>query len=74
MAQPVPPGIDPILWNLALLVTQIQQLQAQVQPITAQQIATLQAAIVASPALGSSTSLAVVSQGLGPAQQLVTPP
>lgn len=52
MAKPVPPGIDPILWNLAILVAAIQQLQTQAQPITPQQVTALSALLTTSPALG----------------------
>ena len=58
MTQPVPAGIDPILWNLAELITAIQALQIQPTAITPQQIAALQTAITASPALGMANAVA----------------
>ncbi len=73
MTQPIPPGMDPILWNIALLVTAVQQLQTQAQPITAQQVTAVQAILNATPTVGATSSV-VVSQGQAPVQQPVTPP
>ena len=71
MPNVVPPGFDPYLWNLAAVMTTIQALQAQVQPITAQQATDLQTQLLAAHA---SIVSGVVSQGQAPTQQPVTPP
>ncbi len=56
MPNPAPPGIPTDLWNLAIVVTAIQALQAQPGPITAQQVADVQAKLPAATAAASAVS------------------
>ena len=58
-----PVGIDQTLWNIALLVTQLQTLQAQATAVTPTQVAAFQAAVAIAAVSGNNPgSTAVEAQ------------